>query len=157
MLTQSMCRPCAGTSGFVVAAILGLRAALQAGWCRGPGGPSPAYPELTARQVAIFFTTYVFFQVWNQVNCRSLVPELSGLRGLHRNPTFLAVTALTLAGQVVIVTWFGPAFAVEPLAPAEWLAIAAGTSSVLALAEAVRRLRRAGTMTPTGGRHVGQV
>jgi Ca2+-transporting ATPase len=157
ILTPVLRRTIAVTAGFFVVAMLGLLAALRAGWCRGPGGPSVAFPELTARQVAVFFTTYVFFQVWNQVNCRSLVPEVSGLRGLHRNPTFLAVTAVTLVGQVLIVTWFGPAFAVEPLAPADWLAIAAGTSSVLAFAEVVRRLRRAGTMTPTGGRHVGQV
>ena len=32
-------------------------------------------PSFTVYQVTIFFTVYVFFQVWNQINCRSLTPN----------------------------------------------------------------------------------
>ncbi len=98
-------------------------------------------PELTTRQVTIFFTVYVFFQVWNEINCRSLVPEVSGLTRLLQNPVFLAIMGLIVLGQVLIVTFGGDVFKVEPLSILDWLLIALGTASVLAFAEGMRRLR----------------
>jgi P-type Ca2+ transporter type 2C len=83
----------------------------------------------------------VFFQVWNQVNCRSLSPRESGLRGLLANPTFLGIASLTVVGQLLIVQFGGAVFDVEPLAVIDWLVIAATTASVLVFAELMRRLR----------------
>src|SRR5439155_15815444 len=34
--------------------------------------------NFTVLQVSLFFSIYVFFQVWNQISCRSLTPEVSG-------------------------------------------------------------------------------
>ena len=99
--------------------------------------------HFTAHQVTLFFTIYVFFQVWNQINCRSLTPEVSGLRGLWRNPYFLAIASLTVIGQVLIVTFGGRVFDVEPLGLDEWLAVAGATASVLVFAEAARFVRTA--------------
>jgi Ca2+-transporting ATPase len=93
--------------------------------------------------VTIFFTAYVFFQVWNQFNCRALRPTESGLTGALANPRFLAIGALTVAGQVLIVAFGGDAFAVEPLAVLDWLLIAVATTSVLLFAEVSRRIRAA--------------
>ena len=47
------------------------------GWFRGRAARTSAgiSTELNIRQVSIFFTVYVFFQVWNQINCRSLTPD----------------------------------------------------------------------------------
>ena len=61
------------------------------GWFAGDWNPSAEFPYFTVRQVSIFFTVYIFFQVWNQINCRSLTPEESGLSGLGRNPAFLTI------------------------------------------------------------------
>src|SRR5262249_44529251 len=49
------------------------------------GRPQRGDVSFTVFQVSLFFTVYVFFQVWNQVNCRSLVPEVSGFAGLLSN------------------------------------------------------------------------
>ncbi|HYV35147.1 MAG TPA: HAD-IC family P-type ATPase, partial [Gemmataceae bacterium] len=95
----------------------------------------------TVLQVSIFFSVYVFFQVWNQINCRSLTPEVSGLYRLLRNPIFIAIALTVAIGQILIVTFGGPIFKVQPLTLRMWLAIAAGTSSVMIVAEIVRRLR----------------
>jgi Ca2+-transporting ATPase len=92
----------------------------------------------TVFQVTLFFTIYVFFQVWNQVNCRSLTPHTSGLAGLFKNPTFLAIAGLTALGQVAIVTFGGTVFKVQPLDGGTWLAIIGATSSVIVFAEIVR-------------------
>jgi Ca2+-transporting ATPase len=97
--------------------------------------------HFTARQATLFFTVYVFFQVWNQINCRSLAPDRSGLRGLWQNPYFVLISGLTVVGQVAIVTFGGRVFDVEPLPVRDWLLIAAGTASVLVFAEAARLVR----------------
>lgn len=99
------------------------------------------YVAFTVFQVSIFFSIYVFFQVWNQINCRSLTPERSGLTGIWRNPTFLAIAAAVAIGQIVIVTFGGNIFKVEPLSFWVWLAIIAFTSSVLIFAEIARAIR----------------
>ena len=106
---------------------------------------SKEFSELTTRQVSVFFTVYIFFQVWNQINCRSLVPEVSGLVGLHRNPTFLTILGLIVVMQVAIIMWapLATIFAVEPLGGLDWFLIVLGTSSVLAFAEVSRRIRLA--------------
>ena len=51
-----------------------------------------------------FFTVYVFFQVWNQINCRSLNPRESGFYQLFSNPQFLLIASLIVIGQVLIVS-----------------------------------------------------
>jgi Ca2+-transporting ATPase len=81
--------------------------------------------------------------VWNQINCRSLVPEVNGFHGLFRNPVFLAIVGLIVLGQVLIVTVGGRVFKVAPLRLTDWLLIAAGTASVLLFAEVTRRVRLA--------------
>jgi Ca2+-transporting ATPase len=91
--------------------------------------------------VSIFFTAYVFFQLWNEINCRSLVPDVSGFHGLTRNPTFLAVVGVIVIGQVLIVSLGDSMFQIEPLGIVVWLAITALTASVLILAEVTRRVR----------------
>ena len=72
---------------------------------------------------------------------KSAKANTSELRGLYRNPTFLFISGLTLAIQVLIVTFGGRVFQVEPLDFPDWLAIVAATSSVVAFSETVRRFR----------------
>jgi Ca2+-transporting ATPase len=96
----------------------------------------------TVFQVSLFFSIYVFFQVWNQINCRSLTPETSGFYRLFGNGAFLAIAGITAVGQVLIVTIGGPVFKVEPLGLLSWLGVLAGTASVLVFAEVARLIRR---------------
>jgi Ca2+-transporting ATPase len=104
--------------------------------------------SFTVLQVSIFFSVYVFFQVWNQINCRSLVPQVSGFHRLLENPTFLVVASIVAVGQIVIVTFGGSVFKVEPLGPLQWLVIIGSTASVLAFAELARSLRL--SISPAG-------
>ncbi len=109
--------------------------------------------DFTVAQVSLFFSIYVFFQVWNLINCRSL-----GIRGpwiVDRGPKsdtaqstvhgprptiFLAVAGLVAVGQVCIVTFGGRVFDVEPLSLAAWAGVIVFTSSVLLFAEIIRRV-----------------
>jgi Ca2+-transporting ATPase len=149
ILTPAMVRTIFLTAGFFVVVMLALLIGMEYGhWFADGSGPNPEdwdFAPLNIRQVSIFFTVYIFFQVWNQMNCRSLVPQESGLKGLTRNPTFLAIAGTVAVVQVLIISvpWLGSIFKVEPLSPLDWLLILAGTASVLVFAEVVRRLRLA--------------
>jgi P-type Ca2+ transporter type 2C len=102
----------------------------------------------TVFQVGLFFSIYVFFQVWNQINCRSLTPETSGFYNLFANKMFLLIAGLTALGQVLIITIGGPVFKVEPLSPLQWLVVVVSTASVLVFAEVARIIRRKAIPAP---------
>jgi len=105
--------------------------------------------SFTVLQVSLFFSIYVFFQVWNQINSRSLVPEVSGFHRILENRTFLTVAATVAIGQILIVTFGGPVFKVEPLGLVQWLGVIAFTASVLVFAELARRVRLAAVKPET--------
>jgi P-type Ca2+ transporter type 2C len=143
ILTRAMLGNIFVTAAFFVVVMIGLLIGMEfAGWFAGDGPPSSEFSPLTVRQVTIFFSVYVFFQVWNQINCRSLSPQESGFHRLFENPQFLMIASLTVVGQVAIVTLGGMIFHVEPLGVVDWLVIAACTASVLVFAEVARRVRR---------------
>ena len=144
ILTRPMLVTIFGTAAFFVVVMLGLLCGMEYGnWFRD--GPAN---DLTTRQVSIFFTVYVFFQVWNQINARSLTPEMSGFRGLLSNRTFLAIAGTVAVVQALIISvpFLAAVFNVEPLSWLDWLCILVGTASVLAFAEGLRRVRLA--LTP---------
>jgi Ca2+-transporting ATPase len=141
ILTREMLLNIFVTASFFVVVMIGLLLGMKHFELFAGEGPHARDLQLTVRQVTIFFTVYVFFQVWNQINCRSLGPEESGLYRLFENPVFLLIASLTVVGQVLIVTLGGDVFHVEPLDLEDWLAIAAGTASVLVFAEFARQIR----------------
>jgi Ca2+-transporting ATPase len=163
ILTRPMLATIFGTAAFFVVVMITLLLLMkgspkQPGLFAGPSAENPAvwsneFPELTYYQVSIFFTVYVFFQVWNQINARSLTPEMSGFHGLLKNPTFLTIAGITAVVQALIVSvpYIGTVFNVQPkdlqywkpLGPPEWACILAGTASVLAFGEVLRRVRLA--------------
>jgi Ca2+-transporting ATPase len=145
ILTPSMIWTIFTTAAFFVVVMMTLLAGMEwYGWFRGDGARSAEFPELSVRQVSIFFSVYVFFQVWNQVNCRSLAPDESGLSGLGRNPAFLAIAGTVALVQVLIVSvpFLAGLFKVGPLGLVDWLGIVGATASVLVFAEAARWVRR---------------
>ncbi len=77
------------------------------------------------------------------------MPQVSGFHRILENPTFLAIAATVAIGQIVIVTFGGSVFKVEPLGPLQWLVIIVSTASVLVFAEVARRVRLA--MNSSGG------
>jgi Ca2+-transporting ATPase len=146
IVTPAMMKTILTTALFFVVAMVTLLLGMKYGnWFAEGSGSNPdrwEFAPLNIRQVSIFFTVYVFFQVWNQINCRSLTPDQSGLKGLFKNPTFMTIASLVVIGQVIIVSIGGSVFAVEPLGIIDWLLIAVATSSVLLFAEIARRIRK---------------
>jgi P-type Ca2+ transporter type 2C len=147
IVTPAMKVTILSTALFFVVVMVTLLLGMRYGqWFTQGGGPNPPhwdFEPLTLRQVTIFFTVYVLFQVWNQINCRSLSPAQSGLNRLLANPVFLGIASMVLIGQLLIVSVGGNVFAVEPLTALDWLIIVAATASVILFAEIARRLRNA--------------
>ena len=146
IVTPAMKVTILSTALFFVAVMVTLLLGMKHdGWFASGSGPNPErweFAPLTIRQVTIFFTVYVLFQVWNQINCRSLTPDQSGLKRFFANPIFLAIAGTIVIGQIIIVSIGGEIFAVEALDAIDWLLIVAATSSVLLFAEVARRIRK---------------
>ncbi len=146
IVTPTMLVTIFSTAAFFVVVMLVLLGGME--WCqwfRGSGPPSDEFVTLSVRQVSIFFTLYILFQIWNEINSRSLTPQTSGFAGITQNPTFLVIAGLIFVIQVLIVSvpFLGAVFKVEPLGIVDWLMIVVGTSSVLLFAEVMRRIRLA--------------
>ncbi len=149
ILTRPMLVTIFGTAAFFVVVMMVLLFGMEHyGWFAAGGGPNPErweFAPLNVRQVSIFFTVYVFFQVWNQINARALTPETSGFAGLLRNRTFLAIAGTVALVQALIISvpFLAAVFSVEPLGLLDWLCILGGSASVLLFAEILRRVRLA--------------
>lgn len=156
IISPAMVRTIFATAAFFVVTMLVLLLGMERlGWFATGSGPNPEswdFAPLNIRQVSIFFTVYVFFQVWNQINCRSLTPDTSGLSGIQNNPTFLTIAGTVAVVQALIISvpGLGRIFKVEPLALLDWLGILAGTASVLLFAEVARRIRMAMSLPARG-------
>jgi len=107
------------------------------------GQPLPIFGGDTEPQrLTIFFTVFVMLQFWNQFNARTLGSNKSAFSGVFENPYFLSISAAILVGQILIVTFGGEAFRVEPLGVSTWITIIAATSIVLWIGEIARFLAR---------------
>jgi Ca2+-transporting ATPase len=96
-----------------------------------------------ARQVSsVVFTSYVFMQVFNLFNARSVRPDKSAFTGLRQSTTFWAVVVLIIAIQVGLTQFGGATFSTAPLPPLVWLRILALGLATVAVGEASRAFRR---------------
>lgn len=87
-----------------------------------------------------FFTFFVMLQFWNMFNAKAYMTGCSAFKGLLSDYTFLAVCALIVVGQILIVSFGGTMFNVVPLSLESWLQITVATSVVLWVGEIVRLL-----------------
>jgi Ca2+-transporting ATPase len=70
----------------------------------------------------VTFNTFVWLQIFNEVNCRRLDNKLNVFAGIHRNPFFIAITLIMIGGQVIIISVGRTVFSVVPLNGSQWAA-----------------------------------
>jgi len=99
------------------------------------------FHELTAYELSLFFTFFVFLQFWNMFNARAFGTGRSALH-LKGCDGFLTIAVVILIGQFIIVTCGYGFFNVVPLGWSDWLLVIVSTSIVLWLGEAVRLLKK---------------
>ena len=97
----------------------------------------------TTYEHSLTFTIFVFLQFWNLFNAKAYHTGKSAFS----NPTrsfggFELALTIILIGQVLIITFGGEMFNVEPLKWQDWLIIAIGTSPVLLIGELMRLMKK---------------
>jgi Ca2+-transporting ATPase len=86
------------------------------------------------------FNTFVFMQLFNEINARVLGNQLNAFKGIFHNNYFVSIWILIVAVQWTIVTFGGYAFRTTPLPISYWgISIALG-SLTLPVAVMIRLL-----------------
>lgn len=96
-----------------------------------------AYKGLTPYELSMFFSIFVYLQLWNMFNARAF---MTGRSALHMKGCgeFAIIAAAIFFGQILIVQFGGQFFNVEPLRIADLAAIIVATSTVLWIGELAR-------------------
>jgi len=111
--------------------------------------------EVTPRDATMTFTTFVFFDLFNALSCRSQSKSIFEI-GLFSNQTFLIAVGLSLVGQLLVI-YFPPlqsVFHTEALSFGDIMSITLLASSVFWIDE-MRKLWKKGNFTQyvSGGRY----
>ena len=77
-------------------------------------------PEADAELKSLVFNSFVFCQIFNQLNCRRLDRKYNVLEGFFRNYYFMGIFAIMVGGQVLILYVGGAAFQVVRLGGRDW-------------------------------------
>ena len=88
-------------------------------------------PALSADDLTLFFTVFVFLQAWNLFNARAYRSGHSAFHDWRTSKVFLSVLAVIFAGQWAIVYLGGDMFGVVPMPVTDMFIILAVTSPVM--------------------------
>lgn len=104
-----------------------------------------SYIEPSIREsysLSYFFTVFVILQFWNMFNAKAYMTGKSAFAGLGDSFGFIAVGAIILVGQYLIVTFGGDVFRTVPLEWRDWGIILGATSLVLWIGELLRLVKK---------------
>lgn len=85
---------------------------------------APAHFNVIAhstQHLTIVFNAFVFCQVFNEINARSIGNDPNVFRGLAQNPLFIAILMFTVVAQYFIVEFGGDFVKTAPLTQDQWL------------------------------------
>lgn len=131
IITPAMARTLFTCGGVMVVVLLGMLFY----WSFGSG-------EMTVRELTLFFSTFVFMQLWNMFNAKGFETRHSVFKDWHGCREFFLILLAIAVGQVLIVEFGGAVFRTVPLSWCEWAAVIGATSLIAFGGEAVRALRR---------------
>ena len=99
--------------------VLALLAILYAGylipWTSGPTALQ------STRHYTIVFNTFVWMQLFNEINAHSIDDHQNVFKGLYKNPIFIVVMIVSVAIQAIVVEFGGAAFKTVGLSWDQWL------------------------------------
>lgn len=90
---------------------------------------------MTLYRTSWFFTFFVMLQWWNLFNAKSFMTGKSAFHQIHKEKMFISIIFLIFIGQILIVSFGGKMFSVEPLTLKDWVYIALLTMPVLVIGE----------------------
>jgi magnesium-transporting ATPase (P-type) len=96
----------------------------------------------------MLFNVFVWLQIWNELNCRSVRFHRNPFRGLAESHTFLVIVGAIVVLQVVLIEFGGEVFSTVALSLRDWLVSLAIGSTVLVVGALVRIVGRATSADP---------
>ncbi len=94
------------------------------------------------------FSTFVWLQVFNFINARSVRLHRSPYADLFNNATFLIIVGLIIVIQLLILLYGGDVFNVVPMAMGDWITSVLIGASVLVVGALVRLLGKGSVPEP---------
>jgi Ca2+-transporting ATPase len=94
-------------------------------------------PNISLREMGIFFSVFVFLQFWNMLNARSFATGKWAFNNMEDSKVFWAVAVVIFIGQIFLVQCCYPLFDCEPLNLTTWLLIILCTSPVFIIGQFV--------------------
>jgi len=73
-------------------------------------GMYPGYEKQNSLHYTIIFNTFVWMQIFNEINCRKLKGEFCVWSGIEKNPLFCGIVIATAVLQTLIIMFFGEVF-----------------------------------------------
>lgn len=104
-------------------------------WTRGGA-------DATIGQLTIFFTTFVFLQIWNMFNAKGFASRHSAFADLWHCRTFVLILLGIAVGQAVIVEIGGEVFRTTHIHLHDWVIIIGATSLIAIGGDLIRRIAR---------------
>jgi magnesium-transporting ATPase (P-type) len=111
-----------------------VAAAHAADTLAGITDPSKAQIEHadTIYRYTLLFNIFVWFQIWNELNCRSVRFHRSPFRGLLQSRNFLAIVGVIVVLQVLLIEFGGQVFSTVALSWRDWgVSIAVGATALI--------------------------
>ena len=96
---------------------------------------------LSAYELSLFFSIFVFLQFWNMFNAKAYRTGKSTFYNIGKSQGFILIATVIVIGQVFITTFGGQMFNVTPLKLTDWTIIIGATSLVLWTGEILRAIK----------------
>lgn len=87
--------------------------------------------SFSTHELSMFFSIFVFFQIWNLFNAKAFQSGHNALYKLRESKVFFLVVIGIIIGQLVIVSVGGKMFSVTQLSVQDWTTIIAGTLPIM--------------------------
>lgn len=97
--------------------------------------------NLSAYELSLFFSIFVFLQFWNMFNAKAYRTGKSTFYNIGKSQGFILIATVIVIGQVFITTFGGQMFNVTPLKLTDWTIIIGATSLVLWTGEFLRAIK----------------
>ena len=97
-------------------------------------------PNISDREMGIFFSVFVFLQFWNLLNARAFATGKWAFNNMEDSKVFWCVAVVVFVGQIALVQFLSPLFNCAPLDLPTWLYIILGTSPVFLIGQIVARV-----------------
>lgn len=98
--------------------------------------------NLTPYELSMFFSIFVFFQIWNLFNAKAFQSGHTAFFNMKNSKVFFMVVIGIIIGQYLIVTLGGQMFSVTPLSFTDWGYIIASTSLIMIMPTTIKFITR---------------